>query len=754
MSTTVDPSPTNGFKQSVEMGGSRAQLYSEIIGGIAIAQTRSRSKPCSHANFFFPPPHTGIKCYSHLLTDEDDFEVTGTITDKDGKHQKLSMRVPFDQASQSYVTVIPTSASMSEVTDLLTYLESANLVDPATRSIEVRVPVYNGNTDVIGILSWTLEIDLAGHLAPRLIAAGVPYTLYVREKDAWKQQLGLQIALLLWVCYMIRGLWTAYLRTWPLPDFLAKRYPDSKSWPPGFMPATPAGRTHVIVPAIMFSSILILALLWGTLSYEYFLMQQTTQFEPRRAVNFFGVQGHSLEEIVPNMKAFTQKIMPTFEMIDRLHLMIDSYFYVASFTIVMTILRMFHYLDFQGKLNAITQTFRGGIGEFFHLMIVLNFVVIGFSFLGYLLFGSQVKAYLWFSSAYVSTWMSCFGLFKMKEAQLKYYDATSGQLFDFLFKLVVEMLLLKMVIAIIFDSYKEAAIKTRKSSPTVLADMRRLWFHTKNALLGGDGYVTPDQIGKFMHTSHVRMMRNKEGLLVERETISEDELLPLFKKAMKKEWTVNMTDGKLGVMCEWILEHYGRIRCEFKTTGQMSSEDIAKVRKIFDGHDIDQSGTIGTKEFGQCLCELNHPLGNDISYVQSSLAVVDVDRSGEIEWEEFLMFVAHESGKFVPSKLLPEHMANNQTKILADYARHKDKTMNDASSSIWDSGDTLSATDAPKPQAPAPAPAKAAGSQVANGGTIEKLYKSMLSALQDNGESLQVIKDMIVPPENALSKFM
>ena len=36
---------------------------------------------------------------------------------------------------------------------------------------------------------------------------------------------------------------------------------------------------------------------------------------------------------------------------------------------------------------------------------------------------------------------------------------------------------------------------------------------------------------------------------------------------------------------------------------------------------------------------------------------------GEIEWEEFLMYTAHEAGQTVPSKLLPVHMVQNQVKI-------------------------------------------------------------------------------------------
>ena len=70
--------------------------------------------------------------------------------------------------------------------------------------------------------------------------------------------------------------------------------------------------------------------------------------------------------------------------------------------------------------------------------------------------------------------------------------------------MVIIMLLLKMVIAIIFDAYKSTAIKTRKTAPTVPADLRRLWFHFSNFAKGGDGYVPPDLISKFMHSSDTR----------------------------------------------------------------------------------------------------------------------------------------------------------------------------------------------------------------------------------------------------------
>lgn len=55
---------------------------------------------------------------------------------------------------------------------------------------------------------------------------------------------------------------------------------------------------------------------------------------------------------------------------------------------------------------------------------------------------------------------------------------------------------------------------------------------------------------------------------------------------------------------------------------------MLKVRKIFDTYDLDKSGTISTSEFALALTDLQHPLAQDVDFVQKSLKVVDVDKSG------------------------------------------------------------------------------------------------------------------------------
>ena len=65
----------------------------------------------------------------------------------------------------------------------------------------MRVPVYNGNTDVIGIFSWTIDIDLAGHLSQSVIAAAVPYNLY--DPNDWKFAVGTECLIEVWCDWFV-----------------------------------------------------------------------------------------------------------------------------------------------------------------------------------------------------------------------------------------------------------------------------------------------------------------------------------------------------------------------------------------------------------------------------------------------------------------------------------------------------------------------------------------------------------------------
>ena len=142
--------------------------------------------------------------------------------------------------------------------------------------------------------------------------------------------------------------------------------------------------------------------------------------------------------------------------------------------------------------------------------------------------------------------------------------------------------------------------------------------------------MEPDLISKFMHSSAVRMMRGEDGVLRERKFITESELPKLFRKVMRESIEHLDQKAKNHVKCDWILERYGKIRCIYRESIEMPAKDIARVRAIYMRYDLDSSGTISTSEFALALADLKHPMAHDTDYVQKSLTVVDVDKSGDV----------------------------------------------------------------------------------------------------------------------------
>eukprot|EP00658_Telonema_sp_P-2_P071818 TRINITY_DN61023_c0_g1_i1.p1 TRINITY_DN61023_c0_g1~~TRINITY_DN61023_c0_g1_i1.p1 ORF type:complete len:512 (-),score=110.84 TRINITY_DN61023_c0_g1_i1:168-1703(-) len=366
--TEVVPNAVNQFNHSELLRGTNAQQYSQIIGGIALVQTRAATVGCPAGTILWPSA-PAIKCYSEDRTNRP-FAVTGVVPQGLGGGSAVAtMQVPYDIASEAYYALLPSSATPDQLTGLVRFLREARFVDAATRSIEVRVPVFNPNTNIIGTLTFAVEIDLGGHLSTDLTAAAIPYYLYNREN--WRFQAMAQILLLYWVCFMVRGLWSGYLSTWALPAWLDKRYPDAKrnSSYVSVMPVNPAGQTLVAVPATLFLTVGGGVGCWVMLILGYINLHAQTQYQPEEAIKLFGAQPNSLIDIITSNRENVHRVHQILALIQSLHWRLDLYFYTAAMTVIFMIFRMFHYLDFQGKLNAITVTVRTGVGELFLSLI-------------------------------------------------------------------------------------------------------------------------------------------------------------------------------------------------------------------------------------------------------------------------------------------------------------------------------------------------------------------------------------------------
>merc|ERR1719183_3196150 len=159
-----------------------------------------------------------------------------------------------------------------------------------------------------------------------------------------------------------------------------------------------------------------------------------------------------------------------------LHHFFRWYFLLSVGNVLFCTWRILEHVDFQPKMNATTATFRGIFSDLAHFFFVLFVVVTGFAFMGFLLLGAQVRSFLHFSEAMYKTWQMVFGTFKLKDAELAYVEPVVAEAFTFIFKIIVIVLLLKMVLAIIFESYKNVKKKTADADG-VQDDFALIWWH-------------------------------------------------------------------------------------------------------------------------------------------------------------------------------------------------------------------------------------------------------------------------------------
>eukprot|EP01013_Petalomonas_cantuscygni_P031583 TRINITY_DN57811_c0_g1_i1.p1 TRINITY_DN57811_c0_g1~~TRINITY_DN57811_c0_g1_i1.p1 ORF type:complete len:177 (+),score=44.84 TRINITY_DN57811_c0_g1_i1:171-701(+) len=70
----------------------------------------------------------------------------------------------------------------------------------------------------------------------------------------------------------------------------------------------------------------------------------------------------------------------------------------------------------------------------------------------------------------------------------------------------------------------------------------------------------------------------------------------------------------------------------------ISPEQLADYREMFNLMDSDRSGTVSASELGQAMTKLGRPM--DAADLENALAAVDKDRSGELDFTEFVRFMS------------------------------------------------------------------------------------------------------------------
>jgi hypothetical protein len=188
--------------------------------------------------------------------------------------------------------------------------------------------------------------------------------------------------------------------------------------------------------------------------------------------------GNAMEKItLPNIAKI--------HLISRLY---SYYYFIHVILTLMLVLRLQQYLQFQRRLSVVADTFWGITDEVMHVGLVLISLCFFFGAMFTVACGLYDTALTNFTDSFGEMLLGCFGLFKPAGTApfilslFKYGAHTLNdsefmswvpQLIQIFFKAVVLLLIFKLFMGVVMESYK-AHTKAKGNAPTVRVDLREL----------------------------------------------------------------------------------------------------------------------------------------------------------------------------------------------------------------------------------------------------------------------------------------
>lgn len=87
------------------------------------------------------------------------------------------------------------------------------------------------------------------------------------------------------------------------------------------------------------------------------------------------------------------ELLEFFSAADAMTAQIGQFMQTMGFALILAILRILKYLDFQKRLGVVTRTVQAASMDLFHFLILFAIVVGGYTILGFVAFGSTIEAF-------------------------------------------------------------------------------------------------------------------------------------------------------------------------------------------------------------------------------------------------------------------------------------------------------------------------------------------------------------------------
>jgi len=415
------------------------------------------------------------------------------------------------------------------------------------------------------------------------------------------------------------------------------------------------GRTYLVLPALMYSLLILALMIWAHLNVKYNIMHSSkviTDAQDRTIyLRTIGAIDPSTESEI-----FYQYVEPIWYQLEMINHLFEKYFMVCGIIFVLAVFRIFQYFEFQPKLNVMTATFSKASNDMVHLFMVLMITCFGYAVAGHLLFGLEIKAFETYFSSVMHIFRMIFGLYAFKAFQIHYENPVLVHAYVFLFKLIVLLLLFKMLVVIIFSAYGmvKSTYLNKETQGVIkdMSDMSTFFFRWLSGKLK-PGFVSPTELFSIFYN---RKVKNLD------EVDSTEKLLDIMNEAAKDIHPNKGANQYSIAQAEWVMCEYGKRKP--KAAGaddedepvEMTLTQQAIVLNAFKTFDADGSGEIDVTELSRALEAMNHPSADDPNFALKVLLSIDADGSMTINFEEFLRFVAEDIGL-----IAPEVIADDET---------------------------------------------------------------------------------------------
>ena len=145
---------------------------------------------------------------------------------------------------------------------------------------------------------------------------------------------------------------------------------------------------------------------------------------------------------------------------ERIYEMQQSQLRINYISILVGTFRFFKYYQFQPRLQIVNRTLTSSAIHLFHFFVVFFIILFGFSLIGHLNFGTQIRHFATFANSVQVMVESLFGMFDIGptigDSSLSYVDPYIANCFFLVWQVVANMILLNIFVAILMDGYAEA----------------------------------------------------------------------------------------------------------------------------------------------------------------------------------------------------------------------------------------------------------------------------------------------------------